>query len=209
VNESPDAVFLDVRMPGLDGFGVVREVGPERMPPVVFVTAYDDRAVDAFDAGAVDYLVKPVEKERLAAALERVRQRFERGRGEALEGRLERLLAKAVPEVGHVRHLLAWKDERAQLVPLERVDRIEAERNHSRAHVAGRSFVVRHPLGSLLPRLDPARFVQVNRSNVVRVEAIRELRSWFHGDRKVLLTDGTELLWSRRYRARQKELAIG
>ncbi len=200
IRESPsDAVLLDVRMPGLDGFGVVREVGPDRMPPVVFVTAFDDRALQAFEVEAVDYLLKPVSGERLARAVDRLRRRLSGEQDASLAGKLERLLSARPKEPGPLRHLTAWSEGSARIVPVESVDRLEAERNQVRVHAGGSSFAVRGPLADLAARLDPSRFLRVNRGTVVRLDAIERLEQWFHGDVRVVMRDGTRLLWSRRY----------
>lgn len=196
---SPDAVLLDVKMPGLDGFGVVREVGPSRMPPVVFVTAFEDRALEAFEVEAVDYLLKPVSPDRLARAVERLRKRLDSGGDDALSARLTRLLSAQPRRRETLTHLTAWSAGTARIVPIETVDRLEAERNQVRVHTGADSFLVRGPLADLAERLDPARFVRVNRGSVVRLDAIRELQQWFHGDVRVVMRDGTRLLWSRRF----------
>jgi two-component system, LytTR family, response regulator len=199
----PDLVLLDIRMPGLDGFGVVAEVGPARMPPVVFVTAYDDFAVKAFEVQALDYLLKPATAERLRVVLDRARERL--GAGQAAQGlsaRLDALLARLPSPTPFLQRLLVEHNGRAQLVPVEQVDRIEAARNYVHLHVAGARLPLRQTLSALAERLDPAQFLRISRSEIVRLDAVKEFQTWFHGDYKVILKDGTELMWSRRYRAK-------
>jgi len=180
----PDLVLLDIQMPGLDGFGVIEAVGMEAMPAVVFVTAYDEHALRAFDAQAIDYLLKPVRPDRLASVLERVRR------------------LSAGPEPRILRHILVHHENRAQLVPVSRIIRVSAEGNYLRLHLAGAEYPVRGTIASLESRLDPAVFLRISRGDIVRLEAIKEMQPWSHGDYHVILLDGTRLTWSRRYRAK-------
>jgi len=196
----PQVVFLDVRMPELDGFGVIAEIGAERMPRVVFVTAYDEYAVRAFEVQAFDYLLKPVTPSRFQAALARLRSDPERAPPGALTDRLTALLRQVAPAPPYLERLLVEENGRGVLLSLDRVDLIEAARNYLCLRSEGTTYVLRHTLGALVERLDPRRFLRLNRSQVVRLDAVKELATWFHGDCKVRLKDGTELLWSRRYR---------
>jgi two-component system, LytTR family, response regulator len=207
--QRPDVVFLDVRMPALDGFGVVREVGPGAVPCLVFVTAFDDHAVQAFEVEALDYLLKPVAPSRFQAALARIRDELARGRTADLAERLERALAGAgAPGPRWLERLLVPQDERQVLLPVERIDRIEAAGNYVQLHTAGGRYLLRAAIGALAARLDPARFVRVSRSDIVRLDAVRELVPWFHGDQQVVLQDGTKLMWSRRYRGRGPDFSL-
>ena len=205
----PDVAFLDVRMPGLDGFGVVREVGPDTVPCIVFVTAYDDHAVQAFEVQALDYLLKPVAPSRFQAALERVRESLARGRTADLAARLERALAAArSPGSPWLERLLVPQDDRQVLIAVDRIHRIEAAGNYVQIHTADGRYLLRTPIGTLAARLDPSRFVRISRSDVVRLDAVRELVPWFHGDQRVVLKDGTTLMWSRRYRGQGPDFAV-
>jgi two-component system, LytTR family, response regulator len=200
---SPDVVFLDVQMPVLDGFGVVEEVGVDAMPHVVFVTAYDEHALRAFEVRALDYLLKPVTPDRFRVVLQRVRAQLARG-GEVREDlaeRLDQLVGALAPKPRFLRRLLVQDGNKALLLPVERIDRMEAERNYVRLHACGGTYVVRGSIGSMAERLDPDRFLRINRSEVVRLDAVKELHPWFHGDYRVVMHDGTMLTWSRRYRA--------
>ncbi len=198
----PDVVFLDIRIPGGDGFEVVRRVGVARMPLVVFVTAFDDRSLEAFEVGARDYLVKPVTPARLRTAVERLRRRLEVPDSPALAAELEAILRRlAKPE--YLERVTVWNGDRGTLLAVLKIDYFEAARSHVWVHVGGSRYLLRHGLGELAERLDPARFQRIHRSHIVRLDAIRELRSWFHGDLKVVLADGTELMWSRRFRTRE------
>lgn len=205
----PDVVFLDVRMPGLDGLGVAREVGADAVPCIVFVTAFDDHAVQAFEVQALDYLLKPVAPSRFQATIERVREALARGRTADLAARLEQALAAArTPASPWLQRLLVPQDDRQLLIAVDRVDRIEAAGNYVQLHTADGRFLLRVPIGTLAARLDPSRFVRISRSDVVRLDAVRELVPWFHGDQRVVLKDGTTLMWSRRYRGQGPDFAV-
>jgi two-component system, LytTR family, response regulator len=202
---SPDVVFLDIQMPRLDGFGVVREVGVDAIPLVVFVTAYDEHALKAFEVHALDYLLKPFAPSRFERLLERVRRQLEpasSGDGD-LAQRIERLLTTVRPAPDYPRQILVEKDEGRQvLLAVDRIDRVRAEGNYLLFLSQGTEHRRRGTLRDLEGRLDPARFLRLNRSEIVRLEAIREVQPWFHGDARVVLHDGTVLTWSRRYRAK-------
>jgi two-component system LytT family response regulator len=197
-----DLVFLDVQMPELDGFGVIRERGPARMPAVVFVTAYDDYAIRAFEAQAVDYLMKPVSEARFAAAVARVRERLE-GRAAAERARrLEALLAeagRARPEAPPGRRLVVPTAAGELVLEAADVDWIAAEDYYAALNLGGRRHLLRESLASLAARLEPARFVRVHRSAIVNVERVRELRRT-DGGSVVVLRDGTAVPVSRRRR---------
>lgn len=201
---APDVVLLDVQMPGLTGFGVIEEIGADQMPAVIFVTAYDEHALRAFEVQAIDYLLKPVAPERLREALRRVGVRVvaEQGREEtAVAARLAELVETIAPP-RFLRRILVHHEEKAFLLPVERLDRVQADRNYVWLHAGGKSYQHRTAIGAIADRLDPERFLRINRSEIVRLDAIRELQPWSHGDYRVVLHDGTTLMWSRRYRAR-------
>lgn len=201
-----ELVLLDVQMPGLDGFGVVAEVGTAEMPPVIFVTAHDEHAVRAFEIHAVDYLLKPVSAERLCAALERARARvavLDAATPSAATAQppLDALLRALNPTPSYLQRVLVHDDRRALFIPVSTIDRVEAESNYVRVHVRGGSYRLRGTLGAFVERLDPAHFLRLSRSTLVRLDAVKELHPWSHGDYQVVLHDGTTLMWSRRYRA--------
>lgn len=197
----PEVVFLDVQMPRLDGFGVVEAVGVEAMPCVVFVTAYDEHALRAFEVQALDYLLKPFAPERLRTVVARVRRELARGTPADVAPRLAALL-QAPGGQAYLQRILVHREGRAVLVPVQQIDRLEAERNDVHLHTPSGVHVVRGTLAELADRLDPVAFMRISRSTIVRLDAISELQPWFHGDYRVILQDGTELMWSRRYRAK-------
>jgi len=184
---APDLVFLDVQMPELDAFGVIRERGVERMPIVVFVTAYDAFAVQAFEAQALDYLVKPLVAARFAAAMARVRERVRMG---DIVGQSARLNA-----------LVVGTPSGSLVVPAAEIDWIEAEDYYSRIHAGGAHHLIRQSLASLWRRLGKAQFVRVHRGALVRVDRIREVRAVAGGRMVAVLRDGTTVPVSRRRRA--------
>ncbi len=182
---SPDLVFLDVQMPPPNGFEVIERLGRDDAPDVIFVTAFDEHALRAFEVRALDYLLKPVTSARFREALDRARER--RDRTSSAPRPLARILVR--------------DDTKAFLLALDRVDRIEADGNYVRLHSAGKSFTVRMAIGALVSRLDSDKFLRISRSAIVRLDAIKELHPWFHGDYHVVMTDGARLTWTRRYRA--------
>ena len=201
----PDLVFLDVQMPELDGFGVIEAVGVESMPHVVFVTAFDEYALKAFEVRALDYLLKPFTPERFAAVIDRARAEIARTSGDdsaELRSKLEALLgAVATGRPRYLQRILVHHANKALLLPVERIDRVEADRNYVRLHSGATAFTLRGSLTSLAERLDPEKFLRINRSEIVRLDAVKELQPWFHGDYRVVMGDGTTLMWSRRFRA--------
>lgn len=199
-----DLVLLDVRMPELDGFGVVAEVGANRMPPVVFVTAFDDRALQAFDVNAVGYLLKPVQQERLAEVLRRVRSVRDAGAHEPQARRLERLLE--VLGEGVVTRLAIKRDGRVTFVPTNTIDRIEASDVVARIHAAGKVFELRESLSALEKVLSPREFMRVHRSAIVRIDRVAEVQPWFRGNFVLVMRDGAKITTGRSYRVNVERL---
>jgi two-component system, LytTR family, response regulator len=200
----PDLVFLDVQMPELNGFEVIDAIGVEQMPRVVFVTAFDDYALRAFEVQALDYLLKPFTPERFDAVLARAIADVENTANHALASKLEQLVASALPAKRHLHRLLVHQENRAFFLAVDRVDRFAADRNYIRVHSDGAVYTIRGTLAVIAERLDPQKFLRINRSEIVRLDAIKELQPWFHGDYRVVMRDGSTLMWSRRYRARDE-----
>jgi len=201
----PDLVFLDVQMPGMDGFGVIAAVESARMPRFVFVTAHDKFALRAFEVHAFDYLLKPFTGERFRDALRRVREENARS-SDAFASRLHEMLTQMQRERGFPDRLLIHEDSRAFFLAVSDIAWIEADRNYALLHCGAKTYTVRKTLDALQDSLDPNLFLRVNRSSIVRVEAIREMLPWFHGEYKVVLHDKTELRWARRYVSQRPEL---
>jgi len=210
----PDLVFLDVEMPGLGGLDVVRRHGPERMPLTVFVTAHDEFAVEAFEAAAVDYLVKPLVEARFAAAIARVRERIRMHDAVALARELSSLLegqgqsAGAAPTGGASRRTIPIPTPTGELLlDSERIEWVTAEDDGVVIHEGGRSHRIRMPLAALEDALDPSRFARIHRSAIVRLDRVREWRDApSEREATVILTDGTRLPVSRRRLAAVKAL---
>ena len=203
-----EVVFLDIQMPKLDGFQVIERVGVEAMPPVVFVTAYDEHALRAFEVQALDYLLKPFAPSRFRRLMERLRRQLAQPPAPGdLAVRIERLLDAVRPAPRYLSQVLVERDAGRQvLLAVADIDVVRAEGNYLRFVAAKAEYRRRGTLRDLEPRLDPARFLRINRSEIVRLDTIRELQPWFHGDARVLLHDGAVLTWSRRYRAKSGEL---
>jgi two-component system LytT family response regulator len=192
---APDLVFLDVQMPGLGGFDVIERVGVERMPPVVFVTAYDAHALRAFDVHALDYLLKPIDDERFDTAVERARRRV----AERQVSAMGRQLAAALEDL-RTRRILIKDRGRVVIVNETDVDWIEAEGDYVRVHAGGRGHLLRETMTAMAERLDPASFARIHRSTIVNVSRIRELKPLPNREFTVVLKDGTQLRLSRSYR---------
>ncbi len=206
---APDLVFLDVQMSGLDGFGVLRAIGGEHMPIVVFVTAYDQFALQAFEAHAIDYLLKPIDPDRLDTALERVRNQLEGANRRERVDRVMALLSQVGGSQRYIERLVTRSDGKIRIIRVDDIDYIEAAGNYAKIHVGGKMHLVREGMNSLESKLDPARFLRVHRSVIVRIDRIKELESLYQGDYVVVLHDGTRLTTGRKYRDAIQEFIRG
>jgi two-component system LytT family response regulator len=198
--QAPDLVFLDVQMPEMDAFEVIHAVGVERMPTVVFVTAYDQYAIRAFEVHAVDYLLKPFDRERFCNALAHARAHIERRTGTALDERLRALLEQHRPGRTHLERLVVKSSGRVFFLDVAEIDWIEAADNYAELHVGKRSHLVRQTLGHLEQRLDPGQFVRIRHSTIVNLRKIKEFVPGASGEYDVVLHTGEVLASSRRYR---------
>ena len=189
----PDLVLLDVQMPELDGFGVIDAIGPDRMSLTIFVTAYDTHAIRAFDANALDYLLKPIDDERFRVAIERARKRMSESRA-ARARRLE----GAIGSIGD-RRIVIRDGSRVLLFDQADIDWVGADGDYVRVHAQGRSHLVRHTLAAMEARLDPERFARIHRSTIVNLSRVAEVRDRGERDREVVLKDGTKLKLGRSY----------
>jgi two-component system LytT family response regulator len=200
----PDLVLLDVQMPELDGLGVVRAIGPDRMPPVVFVTAHDQHAVDAFEVHALDYVLKPVHRARFNGAIDRVVGLIRSGsavnRSRPLAEALERLSPSGSER------LAIKSGERVLYLKVSDIDWIEAADDLVRLHVGKTIHEHRSTMSQIEQRLPPSRFVRIHRSTIVNIERVREFQPWFQGDWILVLADGTRLQSGKSYRKRIREL---
>jgi two-component system LytT family response regulator len=196
----PDAVFLDVQMPSMDGFAVLDALSPHLLPVVVFVTAHDEYAVRAFEVRALDYLLKPYDERRFRAAVDRMRAHVRAGRQGDLAAQLRGLIADVHGRSRFAHRLMVSSHGTVSFVKTDEIAWIEGAANYVKLHVGRDIHTLRETLDGLLARLDPATFVRVHRSSVVNVDHIRRLYHWSHGDYMIELKDGGEVRMSRRYR---------
>ena len=201
----PDLVFLDVQMPEMDGFAVLEAIAGDRMPVIIFVTAYDRYALRAFEVHALDYLLKSFDRERFAAALERAKEEIHRSKAGVLNERLAGLLEDLQAKQKRLTRLVVKSGGRIVFLRVDEIDWVEAADNYVRIHAGRESHLIRETLQSLEGRLNPDKFLRIHRSTLVNLDRIRELQPIFHGDYLVKLNDGTELTLSRSYREKLLE----
>ena len=202
---SPDLVFLDIQMPGANGFGVIDAVGAHRMPNVIFVTAYDEYALKAFEYHALDYLLKPFNRDRFQETLKHARASLERRRAGDLGRRLLALVNDIKPDAPRLERLVVKSGGRVFFLRTEEIDWIEAAGNYVRLHLGDESHLFRETMNRMEARLDSRRFVRIHRSRIVNSERIKELQPWFNGEYVVILRNGTRLTLSRGYRDRLQD----
>lgn len=199
--QKPDLIFLDVQMPEMGGFEVLKAVGTEAAPHVIFVTAYDKYALQAFEAHALDYLLKPFTVKRFNEALKRAKVQINNEQNVDLNRRLATLLADLKPEARYLERVVVKNSGRVAFVNVEEISWIEAAESYVRFHVeGGRSYLIRGAISRLEAQLDPARFLRIHRSMIVSIKQIKEMQPLFHGDYEIVLKDGTRLTSSRSYR---------
>lgn len=199
--EAPDLVFLDVQMPELDGLQVIETVGPAAMPLTVFVTAYDQHAIRAFEANALDYLLKPFSDERLETALARAKARHSERNLQEFGQRVLRMLAARPPAGRYLDRLVVKSAGSTRFVRVPDIDWIEGAGVYVNLHVGGKELLYRSALNELAGSLDPMRFVRVHRSAIVNIDSIVELQPISHGEFEIVLKDGHRSRVSRTYRA--------
>jgi two-component system LytT family response regulator len=201
----PELVFLDVQMPGGSGFDVIEAVGAGRMPFVIFVTAFDRYALRAFDVHALDYLLKPFDRDRFRDALTRARERIERSSNGDLERRLLAIVNDLKPAPQPMERFVIKSGGRVFFLRAEDIEWIEAAGNYVKLHVGAETHVFRETMNSLEARLNPSVFFRIHRSHIVNIERVRELQPWFNGEYVVFLTSGARLTLSRGYREKLQD----
>jgi two-component system, LytTR family, response regulator len=200
-NKMPDLVFLDIQMPEKDGFSVIDEIGIERMPVVIFVTAYDQYALRAFQVCALDYLLKPFDEQRFEQTLGRAKKQVRAAQGgEQLHASLFSLMEQWHAQSKYVERVLIKTSGRFFFLNAVEIDWIKAEGNYVRLAVGKSGYLLRETVNNLERQLDPASFLRIHRSTIVNIDRIKEIQQTFHGEYTVVLKDGTELRLSRRYR---------
>jgi two-component system LytT family response regulator len=197
LGQSPDVVFLDIQMPGMDGFDVLRAVPAESLPAIIFLTAYEQHVLRAFDVHALHYLLKPVDDGRFATAVGRARALVDSASKADMAQRVMKMLGRA--SNGYASRFTVQTGSRIQIVTAEDVEWIGAAGDYVELHVSGRSFLLRETMSSLEQRLDPARFLRIHRSRIVQSKGILELRSIDNREFTVKLSDGSEHRSSRTY----------
>lgn len=202
----PDLVFLDVQMPELDGFGVLEAIQGEKMPAVIFVTAHDRFALRAFEVHAVDYLLKPFDRDRFKTALHRALDHIQHHQTGELSQRLTALLAEVKPEPKHLERLAIKSSGRVLFLKTDDIDWIEAADNYVSLHVGAETHLHRETMSALVEELPAKKFLRISRSTIVNVDRIRELQPLFHGEYVVILRGGTKLTLSRNYREALNQL---
>lgn len=202
----PDLVFLDIQMPEKNGFEVVKALDPKTMPSVIFVTAYDQYALQAFDVHALDYLLKPFNRERLHRAVAHAREQIEHKSLGNIDERLASLIADIRGEKKYLERLVVKSVGRVFFLKTDEIDWIEAAGNYVKLHTGKESHMIRETMNGLEAKLNPEKFLRIHRSTVVHIDRIKELHPMFSGDYAVILRNGTELALSRNYRERFLEL---
>lgn len=204
--KKPDLVFLDIQMPEKNGFEVVKALDEKHMPSVIFVTAYDQYALQAFDVHALDYLLKPFNRDRLHKAVSHAREQIETKRIGNLDERLASLIKDLRGEKKYLERLVVKSVGRVFFLKVDEIDWIEAAGNYVKLHAGRESHMIRETMNGIEAKLDPDRFLRIHRSTVVNIDRIKELHPMFSGDYAVILRNGTELALSRNYRERLLEL---
>jgi two-component system LytT family response regulator len=201
-SKQPDLVFLDIQMPEMDGFEVLSALRTDRVPHVVFVTAYDEHALRAFEVGALDYVLKPVDLDRFNTALDRAMEQLDRWSPSTPDTRLEEMLQALSSVRGYLERFLVRERGHVLVVRVGDVAWIEAAGNYVRLQTKTASFLVRGTLKALEKRLDPSKFARIHRSTIVNLDRVARFEPWSHGDLLVVMENGTELTLSRRFRRR-------
>jgi two-component system, LytTR family, response regulator len=205
---TPDLLFLDVQMPERSGFEVLETFRDGPMPHVIFVTAYDQYAVRAFEVHALDYLLKPFDRERFEASWQRAKEQILKEKNGRLDQRILTLLEELKAGSKYLERLVIKSNGRVFFLDADDIDWIEAEGNYVSVHSGAKSHLLRETISSLESQLDPRKFRRIHRSAIVQLDKIRELQPWFHGEYRIVLHSGAELMLSRNYRENLQE-ALG
>jgi two-component system LytT family response regulator len=204
--QNPDLVFLDVQMPELDGFAVLDALDSESIPAVIFVTAYDHYAVRAFEVLALDYLLKPFNRDRFNKTLQRAKAEILYGKGGQWNQKIVNLLEEIKSQQEYVKLLVIKLRGRVVFLRTEEIDWIEAEGNYVNIHAGAETYLYRETIGGMEAQLDAREFPRIHRSAIVNIKRIQELRPLFHGEYSVVLRDGTELPLSHNYKEKLRHL---
>lgn len=197
----PDVIFLDIQMPEMNGFEVLDNIKKEKLPGIVFITAYDEFALRAFERHALDYLLKPFDRERFRAAVDHARTVLKSGiESEVTAEQIRTLLDSLKKERAPLDRIIVKTNGRIIFLRLEEVDWMEAAGNYVKIHVGNESHLIRETMNNLEAQLDREQFVRIHRSTIINIDKLKELQSWFNGEYKVILTTNAQLIMSRGYR---------
>lgn len=206
-NRNPDIIFLDIQMPEIDGLGVVEAIGIDKMPAVIFVTAYDQYAVNAFKVNALDYVLKPISAERLNEALDKAKANLAKDDLGDLNSRLMGLLKQMHPDQSEYLDRITIKSsDHIYFIKVEDIDWIEADDNYVRIHSNDKTHLLRETMKNLETTLNPSAFLRIHRSAIVNMDRIKEIQQWFNNEYVVILKNGKELTMSRGYRDKAKKI---
>jgi two-component system, LytTR family, response regulator len=203
---NPDLIFLDVQMPGMDGFEVLTSLNPGSMPHVIFVTAFDRYAIKAFEFHALDYLLKPFDRKRFEQAVQRSKAQIQQSQERSNNSELVALLKEMKNQSQHLERLVVKSQGRVFFLKTDEIDWIDAQGKHVAIHVGKETHLVREAMNNLETELDPKKFARIHKSTIVNIDRIKQLQPLVHGDFRVILRDSTVLTISRRYRQKIDEL---
>ena len=196
----PDVIFLDIQMPEIDGFAVLKKLQLPRQPLIVFVTAYDQYAIAAFEYHALDYLLKPFDAERFEKTLARVRENLTQFDASSMTERLQKLLGELNPKREYLQRLMLKNGADIYFLKVSEIDWIEAAGNYLTLHTGRKTHLLRETMTNIIEKLDPAVFIRIHRSQIVNIDRIKKLQSDLHGDYIIQLVSGQELTLTRTYR---------
>ena len=202
----PDLVFLDIQMPEMDGFGVLEALKGEKLPIIVFITAFDQHALRAFELHAVDYLLKPFDQDRFSEMLNHVRTQVQQVKESGLSQQIQALLDDRNNQDTYLKRFAVKTSDKVFFVRTDDITWIEAAGNYVNLHVGKDAHLIRDTMSGVAGRLDPEKFIRIHRSTIVNIESIKELQPWFHGEYVVVLEDATQLRLSRNHRAKMQAL---
>ena len=198
--ESPDLVFLDIQMPEINGFDVLQNIDQDKAPLIIFVTAYDEYALKAFEVHALDYLMKPFKRERFNESLNRAKKALNRDNRDVITDKIENLLEYLEPESEAISRILVKSSGRYFFLKACDIDWIESAGNYVRIHSGGNNYLIRETMINMEKKLDSDTFFRIHRSTIINVEKVKELEQWFHGDYQVVMYNEEKLTMSRNYK---------
>ncbi|MCP4723840.1 MAG: response regulator [bacterium] len=204
--KQPDLIFLDVQMPEMDGFEVLDTIYKENMPHVIFITAYDQYALRAFEVHALDYLLKPFDQKRFKKSIIRAKEQIDQIKNNTITTRFKELLHELKTSQKFLERLVIKSEGRIFFVKTEEISWIEAAGNYVTVHVNGEEHLIRDTMNCMERKLDPEKFIRIHRSRIVNIEHIKEIQPFYNGENLIILNSGTELTLSRKYREKLKEL---